>query len=93
MLFLITVGEMSSRSGSEGNGGSGDVADGKLCCPAIADNHVLPKAIFEVAPPSQDGFAIEGDFTTCYLKEYLAARVAQDGDGEEIVNEAGMLMS
>jgi hypothetical protein len=41
----------------------------------------------------QDGFAIEGDFTTCFVKEYLAACVAQDGNREEIVDKAGELMS
>jgi hypothetical protein len=49
----------------------------------------LPKAIFGVAPPSQDDFPIEGDFATCFVKKYLTARVAQDGKGEKIVDKAG----
>jgi hypothetical protein len=52
-----------------------------------------PKAILGVTPPLQDGFPIEGDFATCFVEKYLAAHVAQDGDGEEIVDEAGELMS
>ncbi len=62
----LTVGEMSGGSGSKGDDESSDVADGELGCPAIVDNHNLPKAIFGVVPPLQDGFAVEGDFTTCF---------------------------
>jgi hypothetical protein len=41
----------------------------------------------------QDGFAIKGNFATCFVKEYLAAFIAKDGNGEEIVDKAGELMS
>ena len=41
----------------------------------------------------QDDFAVEGDFATCFVKEYLAAFIAKDGNGEEIVDKAGELMS
>jgi hypothetical protein len=44
-------------------------------------------------PPLQDGFPIKGDFATCFVKKYLAARVVQHGNGEEIVDEVGELMS
>jgi hypothetical protein len=87
-----TVGKMS-RSGSKGDDGSGDVADGQLGCPAVVNDHDSPQAILGVAPPLQDDFAIKGDFTTCFVKEYLAAHVAQDGNREEIVDKAGESMS
>jgi hypothetical protein len=41
----------------------------------------------------QDGFTVEGDSATCFVKEYLAARITQDGEGEEIVDKARELMS
>jgi hypothetical protein len=62
---------MSSGSGSKGDDGSVVVMDGKLGCPAIVDNHDMPKAILGVVSPLQDGFAFEGDFTTCFVKKTL----------------------
>ncbi len=70
-----------------------DIMDGKLSCPAVVDNHDLPKAILGVAPPLQDGFAVEGDFATGFVKKYLAACVAQGSNGKEIVDKARELMS
>jgi hypothetical protein len=84
---------MTSGSGSVGDDGSGDVADNYLGCPAIVDNHDLPKTIFWVVPPLQDGFLGKGDFATYFVKKYLAARVAQDGNSEEIVDKAKESMS
>jgi hypothetical protein len=83
---------MSVGSASKGDDGLGDITDGKLGCPAYVDNHDSPKAIIGVTPPAQDGFAVKGNFATCFVKEYLAARVAQDGDVEEIIDKAGELM-
>ncbi len=88
-----TFSKMSSGSGNEGEDGAGDVTDGKLGCPAVVDNHDSPKAIFGVMPSLQDGFAIKGDFATCFVKEYLAACTAQDGNREEIVDKTRELMS
>ncbi len=88
-----TVGKMSGGSGSKGDDKPGDVVDGEHGCPADIDYHEFPKAIFGVMPPSQDGFAIKSDFATCFVKEYLAARVAQDGNREKIVDKAGELMN
>jgi hypothetical protein len=90
---MHTVGEMSGGIGSERDDGLGDVADGKLGCPAVVNNHDSPKAIFGVAPPLQDGFAIKNDFATFFGQEYLAALVAKDGNGEKIVDKAKELMS
>jgi hypothetical protein len=92
-LDRYTVGEMSRGSGSKGDDRLVDVTDGKFGCSAVVDNHDSPKAILGVAPPLQDGFAIEGDFATCYVKNYLAACITQDGNGEEIVDKAGESMS
>ncbi len=68
-LDRYTVGELSGVSGSDGNDRSVDIADGKLSCPAVIDNHDSPKAILGVAPPLQDGIAIKGDFVTGFVKK------------------------
>jgi hypothetical protein len=87
------VSKMSSGSGSKGDDRLVDILDSKPGCPAVIDNHDLPKAILGIAPPSQDGIAIKGDFATCFVKKYLAAHIAQDGNGEEIVDKAGESLS
>jgi hypothetical protein len=40
----------------------------------------MPKAIFGVMPPLQDGFPIKGDFATYFVEKYLAPCVALDGN-------------
>jgi hypothetical protein len=60
---------MSGGSGSKGDDGSIVIVNGKLGCPAVVNDHDLPKAILGVAPPSQDGFAVKGDFATCFVKK------------------------
>jgi hypothetical protein len=70
-LDRYTIDKLSGGSGSKGDEGLGDVVDGKLSCPAVIDNHDLPKAILGVAPPLQDGFAVEGDFATGFVKKTL----------------------
>jgi hypothetical protein len=52
----------------------------------------MPKAIFWVTPPSQDGFPVEGDFATCFMEKYLAPCVAQDGNKEEIAGKTRKTM-
>jgi hypothetical protein len=59
----------------------------------LLDDHDLPKAILGVTSPLQDGVVTKGDFATVFVKKYLAARVAQDGNREEIVDKARKLMS
>jgi hypothetical protein len=44
-------------------------------------------------PPLQDGFSVKGDFATYFVKKYLAAHIAQVGNGEEIVDKAGESLS
>jgi hypothetical protein len=51
------------------------------------------RQFFGVTPPSQDGFPIEGDFATCFVEKYLTPCIAQDSNGEEIVDKVGELMS
>jgi hypothetical protein len=91
-LNRCAVGKLSGGSGCEGDDGSGLIMEGKLSCPAFAYNPDSPKAIFGVAQPLQDDLAVECDFTTCFVKKYLAALIAQDGGREEIVDEARELM-
>jgi hypothetical protein len=66
--------------------------DGKLSCPAIVDNLDLPKTILGVTPPTQDGLAIESDFSICFVKKYLASHAPHDSNGEEIDDKARELM-
>ncbi len=75
-----------------GDDGFGLFLDGKLSCPAVVNNLDSPKAILGATPPLQDGLAIECDFATCFVKKYLAALIAQDGNGEEIADKAMELM-
>jgi hypothetical protein len=67
---------MSGESGREGDDRSGDVADSESGHPAIINNDDTPKEIFEVMPPFQDGFPIEGDFATCFVEKNLVAHIA-----------------
>jgi hypothetical protein len=53
----------------------------------------MPKAIFWVTPPLQDGFPVEDNFATCFVEKYLAPCIAEDGNREKIVDKAGELMS
>jgi hypothetical protein len=87
------IDKMSSGSGSNGDDGLVEVVDSKLDCPAIVNKHDLPKASFGAAPPSQDGFAVKDNFATCFVEKYLAAHVAQDDNGEEIVDKTRESMS
>jgi hypothetical protein len=87
-LHRCAVGKLSGGSGSKGDDGSVDLVDSKLSSPAVVENLDWSKAILGVLPPLQDGFAIEGNFATSFVKKYLAAQIAQDGNGEEIVDEA-----
>jgi hypothetical protein len=65
-LDRYAVGKLSHGSGGKGDDGLGLAVDGKLSCPAIVDNLDLPKAILGVAPPLQDGLAVE-----CYFATFL----------------------
>jgi hypothetical protein len=82
------VGKLPGGSGCEGDDRLGLAVDGKLSCPAVINNFDLQKLILGVAPPLQDCLTIKCDFATCFVKKYLAARVAQDSNGEEIVDKA-----
>jgi hypothetical protein len=86
-LERYAVGKLYGGSCCKGDDGSGHVVDGKLSCPADVNNLDLPKAILGIAPPPQDGLAVKGDFAICFLKKYLATHVAQDGNGDKIVDK------
>jgi hypothetical protein len=92
-LNRYAVGKLPGGSGCKGDNGLSLVVDHETSCPAIVQKDLdLPKAIFGVAPPSQDGLVVECDFATCFVEKYFASRVAQDGNREEIVDEAGESM-
>jgi hypothetical protein len=92
--FVEAVGVCNGWSkcgwwGGECNGGAhGFVAEGDICCPAIVNNLYVPKSVFEVPPPSDDGGAFKGDFATVSVEEYFALGIAQGCHQEEVVGEA-----
>jgi hypothetical protein len=49
----------------------------------------VPESVLWVAPPSEDGLSVEGDLAPVFIEEDFAAGVAEDGDQEEVVDEAG----
>jgi hypothetical protein len=91
-LDRYAVGKQLGGSDCKGDVRSGLIVDGELSCSAIFNDLNLPEVNLGVAPPSQDCLAVECDFTACFVKEYFAARIAQDGNREEIVDKAGKLM-
>ena len=40
----------------------------------------------------EDGLSVEGDLAPVFIEEDFAAGVAEDGDQEEVVDEAGKLV-
>jgi len=55
----------------------------------IAHKFDAPASVLWVAPSSEDGLAVEGDFAAVLLEEDFAADIAEDGDREEVVDKAG----
>ena len=79
--------------GGEYNGGALDVvAEGDICCPVIVNNFQVPKSVLGIPPPSEDGGAFKGDFTTVLVEQYLAPGIAQGCHQEEVVGVAGEMV-
>ncbi len=55
----------------------------------VGDEGNTPHVRAHVAPPSDNSFTIEGDFTTMHVEEDFAAGVAEDGDGNKVVGDCG----
>ncbi len=51
-----------------------------------------PESVLGVAPPSEDGLSVVGDFTPMLVEEDVTACIAEDSDQEEVVDEAGKLV-
>jgi hypothetical protein len=49
----------------------------------------MPQAVLWVTPPSEDGLTVEGDFTAVFVEENVTSSMAENGDREEVVGEAG----
>ncbi len=62
---VVLIGKLLAavQWGCKEDDGLGRIVDSKLSCPAIVDN-----AILGVAPPSQDGLAVKGNFAKCFVK-------------------------
>jgi hypothetical protein len=79
--------------GVEGGGRPrGVVMNSEFHSPSIIHQFYAPESVLWVAPPSEDGLSVEGDFTPVLMEEDFAARVTEDGDQEEFVDEAGQLV-
>jgi len=63
--------------------------NGEFGGPSIVHKFDAPESVLWVAPSSEDGLAIEGDFAPMLMEEDFAASIAEDGNQEEVVDEAG----
>jgi len=63
--------------------------NGEFCSPSIVHQFDAPESILWVAPPSEDGLSVEGDFAPMLMEEDFAAGVAEDGNREELLTRPG----
>ena len=56
---------------------------------SIVHEFDAPESVLGVAPPSEDGLSVVGDFAPMLVEEDVAAGIAEDSDREEVVDEAG----
>ena len=70
----------------------GIVTNGEFRSPTIIHDFDTPHVVLWVAPPSEDGLIIAGDFTDMFVEENFAFGIAEDGDQEEVVDEARQLV-
>jgi hypothetical protein len=70
----------------------GIITNGEFCCPTIVHDFDKPQSVLWVALPSGDGVTVEGDFTAVFVEEDFTSGIAEDGDQEEVVDEAGQLV-
>ena len=76
--------------GREGNWWPrGVVTNGEFCCPTVVHNFDTPQSVLWVAPPSEDGLTVEGHFTAVFVEGDFASSITEDGNREEVVDEAG----
>jgi hypothetical protein len=69
----------------------GVVTNGESCVPSVVHEFDAPESILGVAPPSEDGLSVVGDFAPMLVEEDVAASIA-DSNQEEVVDEAGQLV-
>ena len=67
----------------------GVVTNGEFHVPYVVHEFDAPESILGVAPPSEDGLSIVGDFAPMLVEEDFAAGIAKDSDQKEVVDEAG----
>jgi hypothetical protein len=65
------------------------VTYGEFCCPTVVHIFDTPQSVLWVAPPSEDGLTVKGDFTAVFVEEDFASGITEDGYREEVVDEAG----
>jgi hypothetical protein len=68
---------------------SGVVTNGEFCVPSVVHKFDAPESILGVAPPSEDGLSVVGDFAPMLVEEDVAAGITEDSNQEEVVDEAG----
>jgi hypothetical protein len=67
----------------------GVITNGEFRVPSVVPKFDAPESILGVAPPSEDGLYVVGDFAPMLVEEDFAAGIAEDSDREEVVDEAG----
>jgi len=69
------------------------ITNGEFCYPTVVHNFDMPLSVLWVAPPSEDGLTVEGNFTAVFVEEDFASGIAEDSYREEVVDEAGQSVS
>ncbi len=82
--FFVGSGRGHCNAGECGREGNwwprGIIRNGEFCCPTVVHNFDMPQTILWVAPPSEEGPTVEGDFTAMFVEENFASGIAEDGD-------------
>ena len=90
MTLSIVGVAIAMPVGVEGDGRlRGVVMNSEFHSPSIVHQFYAPESVLWVAPPSEDGLSVEGDFAPVLMEEDFAAGVTEDGDQEEVVDKAG----
>ena len=92
LIGVLTFIDAVREEGWHFDGGGGVVVGfvgGDDIVGLVRDEGDTPHVRAHIAPPSDNSFTIEGDFTTMHVEEDIAASVAEDGDGNKVVGDGG----
>ena len=66
----------------------GIITNGELGGPSVVHEFDTPESVLGVAPPSEDGLSIVGDFAPMFVEENFPAGIAEGCNREEVVDKA-----